>query len=42
MQVTTQYHEDDTIITSATGGEPTAEEFVNDFFGGEYKFANRW
>eukprot|EP00903_Cladosiphon_okamuranus_P018818 g17309.t1 len=42
---TTQFRNDDTGITTATGpaGQPTtAEAFVNDFFGGEYKYSNRW
>ncbi|CAM9975163.1 unnamed protein product [Scytosiphon promiscuus] len=38
----TQYRNDDTIITTAQGVETTAEEYVKDYFGGEYKYDNRW
>ena len=41
-QSTTQYRDDDTIITTARGGEVTAEKFVDGFFGAEYKYSNRW
>lgn len=41
-QATTQYRGDNTIISTATGGSLTAEEYVNGFFGGEYKYSNRW
>lgn len=42
-QSVTQYDGDDTVITRAIGGEDsTAEEFVYEFFGGEYKYSNRW
>lgn len=41
-QSVTQYRNDDTMISTALGGRTTAEQFVNDFFGGEYKYSNRW
>lgn len=41
-QNTTQYRNDDTVITTATGVQTTAEEFLDDFFGEEYKYDNRW
>lgn len=41
-QSTTQYRDDNTSITTATGASTTAEAFVNNFFGGEYKYSNRW
>lgn len=42
IQSTTQFRDDDTVITTATGDEITAENFVKNFFGGEYKYENRW
>ncbi|CAM9128278.1 unnamed protein product [Scytosiphon promiscuus] len=39
---TTQFRNDNTLITTAVGDEITAEDFVDDFFGGEYKYGNRW
>eukprot|EP00904_Undaria_pinnatifida_P014208 jgi/Undpi1/9918/HiC_scaffold_28.g12372.m1 len=39
---TTQYRGDDTVIRTATGGSMTAEEYIQQFFGGEYKYSNRW
>ncbi|CBN79954.1 pleiotropic drug resistance transporter [Ectocarpus siliculosus] len=39
---TTQYRGDDTPITTALGTSTEAEDFVNDFFGGEYEYKNRW
>lgn len=41
-QSTTQYRNDKTMITRAIGQTVSAEEFVDDFFGGEYKYSNRW
>lgn len=42
VQATTQYRGDGTVITTATGGSATAEGYVDGFFGGEYKYSNRW
>ncbi|CAM9674100.1 unnamed protein product, partial [Scytosiphon promiscuus] len=42
VECTTQFRDDDTVITTAKGIETTSEEFVDDFFGGEYKYENRW
>ena len=42
VQSTTQYKGDDTVVTTATGDSLTAEEFVEGFFGGEYKYSNGW
>ena len=42
MQSLTQDRGDDTNITTATGETSTAEDYVIDFFGGEYKYSNRW
>ncbi|CAB1108061.1 ABC [Ectocarpus sp. CCAP 1310/34] len=39
---TTQYRGDDTPITTALGTSTETEQFVNDFFGGEYEYKNRW
>ena len=43
-QSTTQYRNDDTVIITATGqpATSTAENYVTTFFGGEYKYSNRW
>lgn len=41
-QSMTQYRNDNTIITTAQGIETTVEEFVKDFYGGEFKYENRW
>lgn len=41
-QSVTQYNGDDTMITTALGDPTTAEDFVYNFFGGEYKYSNRW
>eukprot|EP00752_Nemacystus_decipiens_P017147 g15362.t1 len=41
-QSTTQYRDDDTMVSPAVGDRVTAEAFVNTFFGGEYKYSNRW
>lgn len=41
-QSVTQYNGDDTMITTALGDPISAEDFVHGFFGGEYKYSNRW
>lgn len=42
FQSTTQYRNDETMISTARGQTVSVENFVNTFFGGEYKYSNRW
>ncbi|CAM9737972.1 unnamed protein product [Ascophyllum nodosum] len=42
VMATTQFRNDDRQVLTATGEVETAEDWVNDFFGGEYKYSNRW
>lgn len=42
LQAVTQFRDDDTSITTAKGDVITAEAWVHAFFGGEYKYSNRW
>lgn len=41
-QVTTQFNGNDRTIETATQGPMTVEEYVDGYFGGEYKYSNRW
>ncbi|CBJ30625.1 conserved unknown protein [Ectocarpus siliculosus] len=40
--VSTQFNGNDRTIETATQGPMTVEEYVDGYFGGEYKYSNRW